>query len=761
MVIAANLGFPRIGANRELKRVVEAFWAGKTSDAELLQAAAAIRRENWEFQKGRGLKHIPSNDFSLYDHMLDITAMVGAIPPRYGHDGAQVDLETYFAMARGRSGHNGHASVPAMEMTKWFDTNYHYIVPEFGAGQQFRLCSTKPVDEFSEAKALGIHTRPVLVGPVTYLLLGKGPDPDFDTLSLVDNLIPVYEQVLKKLAEAGADWVQMDEPALGLTLDDKQRSAFGRVYARLAAAAPTLKLLVATYFSPMQDNLRAALAMPVAGLHIDLVRGAQQLDDVLAKLPRGMFLSLGVIDGRNVWKADLNAGLALVNKAVAALGGHRIMVSPTCSLLHCPVDLALETGMDVEMKSWLAFSKQKVAEVVTLARAADEGSGAVQGKLEKNAQAMQSRRESRRIHNPEVKQRVASVTEGMLRRQNPFNERRKAQRQSLRLPPFPTTTIGSFPQTPDIRKARAAFNRGEINQEQYDEFLKKEIEHSIRFQEEIGLDVLVHGEPERNDMVEYFGDQLEGYVSTRNGWVQSYGSRCVKPPIIFGDVSRPKPMTVEWAKYAQSLTRRPVKGMLTGPVTMLQWSFVRDDQPRSETCRQIALAIRDEVADLEKAGIRLIQIDEPAVREGLPLRKEDWAEYLKWAVDCFRLASSGVEDSTQIHTHMCYAEFNDIIEAIAEMDADVISIETSRSKMELLDAFGKYHYPNEIGPGVYDIHSPRIAETVEMKTLLDKALQVLSPDQVWVNPDCGLKTRKWEEVKPSLEHMVAAAKALR
>jgi 5-methyltetrahydropteroyltriglutamate--homocysteine methyltransferase len=553
----------------------------------------------------------------------------------------------------------------------------------------------------------------------------------------------------------------MDEPALCLTLDDRQRSVFGRAYARLAASASSLKLLVAVYFGDLQDNLKAALAMPVKGLHVDLVRGPKQLDTVLAKLPREMSLSIGVVDGRNIWRTDLSKAMKVVNKAVAALGGHRVMVAPSCSLLHSPVDLSFETGLDDEMRSWFAFAKQKVTEVVTLTRAADEGPAAVQARLDKNAKAMESRRTSPRIHNPAVKERAAAVTQAMMRRKSPFAERRRAQRQAMRLPAFPTTTIGSFPQTPEIRKARAAFNRSEITQTDYDEFLRKEIEHAIRFQEEVGLDVLVHGEAERNDMVEYFGEQLQGYVSTRNGWVQSYGSRCVKPPIIFGDASRPKPMTVEWTRYAQSLTKLPVKGMLTGPVTMLQWSFVRDDQPRSETCKQLALAIRDEVQELEKAGIRVIQIDEPAIREGLPLRVEDWAAYLKWAVDCFRLASSGVEDSTQIHTHMCYAEFNDIIESIGDMDADVISIETSRSQMELLDAFGKYQYPNEIGPGVYDIHSPRVADATEMRTLLDKALQVLSPDQVWVNPDCGLKTRKWDEVKPSLEHMVAAAKALR
>ena len=754
MAIATNLGFPRIGANRELKWAVESFWAGKMDAVTLQLTAASVRKENWELQRQTGITHIPSNDFSFYDQVLDTTAMVGAIPSRYRDNGGPVSLDTYFAMARGT------ADVPAMEMTKWFDTNYHYIVPEFEADQKFYRESTKPIDEFREAKALGIHTRPVLVGPVTYLSLGKAKDGS-DPLSLLERLLPVYEHVLRQLAEAGADWVQMDEPILGLSLSTGAQSALERAYARLSKAAPGLKLLVAVYFGDLRENMATAVRLPVAGLHIDLVRGPEQLDPILAALPHTSSLSVGVVDGRNVWKTDLSKALATIEKVVAALGSDRVMVAPSCSLLHSPVDLALETKLDEEMKSWLAFAHQKVGEIATLTASVNEGRAGVATALAENAKAMESRRTSSRIHSPLVKQRLAAVDGSMLRRRSSFLARREAQHTVLPLPLLPTTTIGSFPQTPEIRKARASLRKGELTPEQYERFLEQEIAHVVAFQEEAGLDVLVHGEPERNDMVEYFGEQLAGYVSTGNGWVQSYGSRAVKPPIIFGDVHRPKPMTVRWSTYAQSLTNKPMKGMLTGPVTMLQWSFVRDDQPRSETCRQLGLAIRDEVQDLEQAGIRVVQIDEPAFREGLPLRQDDWPGYLKWAVECFRLASSGVADTTQVHTHMCYAEFNDIIESIGDMDADVISMETSRSDMELLDAFGRYKYPNEIGPGIYDIHSPRVAATEEIKGLLKKALGVLSPGQLWVNPDCGLKTRRWPEVKESLVHMVQAARELR
>ena len=761
MATATNLGFPRIGANRELKWAVEAYWAGKIDRDELLARAARIRRGNWEMQMQAGISHIPSNDFSFYDHVLDVTAMVGAVPERYGAKPGPVDLDTYFAMARGAPATEDGPGVPAMEMTKWFDTNYHYIVPEIDKGQKFTLSSTKAVDEFLEAKALGIRTRPVLLGPVTYLLLSKSATPGFDPLTLVEDLVDVYENVLKKLSEAGAGWVQLDEPALGLSLDGKQRSAFGRAYARLAAATPKLNILVAVYFSDLRENTRTALALPVAGLHIDLVRGRGDFENVLAKLPEGMALSLGLVDGRNIWRADLEAAVATARQATSALGSDRVMVGPSCSLLHSPVDLESDTKLDDEMKSWMAFARQKIAEIATISAALNNQGGKTAAKLAANKQAMASRRASQRIHNPSVKERSAAVTADMARRASPYPERRRVQQQALRLPLYPTTTIGSFPQTAEIRRARAARNRGELSVDEYREFLRNEISEVIRFQEEMGLDVLVHGEPERNDMVEYFGEQLEGYISTSNGWVQSYGSRAVKPPIIFGDIRRPEPMTVDWISYAQSLTRTPVKGMLTGPVTMLQWSFVRDDQPRSETCKQLALAIRDEVGDLERAGIRVIQVDEPALREGLPLRREDWDAYLKWAVEAFRISTSGVEDSTQMHTHMCYAAYDDIIDSVAAMDADVISMENSRSDGTLLDTFSTHAYPNEVGPGVYDIHSPRIADADEMRDLLGRAVEVLLPEQLWVNPDCGLKTRRWEEVAPSLEHMVEAARALR
>jgi 5-methyltetrahydropteroyltriglutamate--homocysteine methyltransferase len=755
MAIASNLGFPRIGPNRELKRAVEAYWAGRSEREELLETAARLRRQHWTLQRDLGIDHIPSNDFSFYDQVLDTAAMVGAVPARFGHEGGPVDLDTYFAMARGR------ADAPAMEMTKWFDTNYHYIVPELEPGETFTLSSTKPIDEFLEAKALGITTRPVLLGPVSFLFLGKSRTAGFEPLTLLDALLPVYEDVLRQLSAAGATWVQMDEPILGLTLDGRIRAAIGQTYGGLTATVSALKVLVAVYFGGLRENLLSALAMPVAGLHLDLVRAPGQLDEVLHKLGPDKMLSLGVVDGRNVWRADLEAALAPLERAAQALGSSRLMVGPSCSLLHTPVDLDGETAMDAEMRSWLAFAVQKVGEIATLTHALNFGRHSVARELGKNAAAMRSRRVSTRIHDAAVAERTASVDEAMLRRTSAYAARREVQNKTIRLPRFPTTTIGSFPQTSEIRRARAARRSGDIDDAQYRDFLRKEIEHVIRFQEEAGLDVLVHGEPERNDMVEYFGEQLTGFAHTRNGWVQSYGSRAVKPPIIYGDVSRPEPMTVEWSIYAQSLTDKPVKGMLTGPVTMLQWSFVRDDQPRSQTCRQLALAIRDEVVDLEKAGIRAIQIDEPAIREGLPLRREDWDDYLEWAVECFRLAASGAADATQIHTHMCYSEFNDIIESIGAMDADVISIESSRSDMELLRAFGEYQYPNEIGPGVYDIHSPRVPSRAEMRDLLVKASSVLSPDQLWVNPDCGLKTRGWDEVTESLHHMVESAREMR
>ncbi len=758
-ITTSSLGFPRIGPRRELKKALESHWAGKTGTQDLLDDAAALRAAAWARQHAAGIAHIPSNDFSLYDHVLDTSVMVGAIPDLYGWSGGAPSLDTYFAMARGTRGRAG-GDLPALEMTKWFDTNYHYMVPEFSRGQTFTLAATKPVDEFREAKALGFNTRPVLLGPVSYLLLGKSKDEALDPLSLLPGLLPVYTDLLRRLAAEGADWVQIDEPCLVLDLDDAARGAFKRAYETLAGTAG-VRLLLTTYFGGLDDALDTALALPVAGLHVDLARAPDQVADLLAKAPAELVLSLGAIDGRNIWRADLPALLDRIEPVMEERGAERVMIGPSCSLLHVPIDLELEPDLDADLKSWLAFAVQKLDEIVALGRALDQGRDAVKDQLAASAAAVASRATSRKIHDEAIQARLQAVTPGMTRRHGDFTARRQAQRARLSLPAFPTTTIGSFPQTEDVRKARAGHAKGRLGDADYRDFLRDQTEAAVRWQEEIGIDVLVHGEFERNDMVQYFGEQLAGYAFTKHAWVQSYGSRYVRPPIIFGDVSRPAPMTVEWSAYAQSLTDKPMKGMLTGPVTMLQWSFVRDDQPREDTCRQIALALRDEVADLERAGIGIIQIDEPALREGLPLRRGDWARYLDWAVASFRLASSGVDDATQIHTHMCYSEFNDIIEAIGALDADVISIETARSKMELLDAFTDYRYPNEIGPGVYDIHAPRCPPVDEMAALLAKAEERLAPDQIWVNPDCGLKTRKWDEVRPALVNMVEAARKLR
>ncbi len=750
MAKAANLGFPRIGARRELKRALDAHWAGRLSAAELAAEAAGLRARHWQAQKAAGIDVIPSNDFSLYDHVLDTTAMLGAVPARFGAAGERVSPETCFAMARGT------AEAPAMEMTKWFDTNYHYIVPEIAHGQQFQLASPKPVEEFLEAQALGVHTRPVLLGPVTWAALGKARETGVDPLAAVPAILPIYEQVLLRLAAAGADWVQIDEPILVTDLSDDQRRALASAYGRLGRAGP--KVMLATYFGGLGDNLALALGLPVAGLHLDLVRDPAQLGRVLAA-GTDKVLSLGLIDGRNVWRADLSAAHAMAEAAARLHGGDRIEIAPSCSLLHVPVDLDAEETLEADLREWLAFAHQKLAEVATLARAIRGEDAADAFRASDSAKA--ARAASRRIHDPAVAARAAGVTAADLCRASVFCDRQHAQAESLPLPLFPTTTIGSFPQTAEVRHARAEHRRGTLDDAGYEAFLKAETAACIRRQEALGLDMLVHGEFERNDMVEYFGERLAGFAFTRMGWVQSYGSRCVKPPLIFGDVSRPEPMTVDWARFAQSLTERPVKGMLTGPVTILQWSFVRDDQPRSETCRQIALAIRDEVADLEGAGVRAIQIDEPALREGLPLRRAEREAYLSWAVDSFRLAASPVRDETQIHTHMCYSEFNDIMPAIAALDADVISIEASRSDMELLRVFGEVGYPNAIGPGIWDIHSPRVPPLAEMTALLARAAEVIPAERLWVNPDCGLKTRGWPEVEASLKTLVAAAQGLR
>ncbi|MFF0951492.1 5-methyltetrahydropteroyltriglutamate--homocysteine S-methyltransferase [Rhizobium leguminosarum] len=762
----ANLGFPRIGSHRELKFALESYWAGKSDATALLDTAKKLRADNWKLQQQKGIAIIPSNDFSLYDHVLDLAAMVGAIPAAHGWKSGPVDLDTYFAMARGSTGashhgdcghaHHGHG-VPALEMTKWFDTNYHYMVPELRRDQPFTLTANKPLEAFLEAKALGIHTRPVILGPVTFLKLAKSTEAGFDTVELLDWLLPVYARVFAELRAAGADWVQVDEPCLVLDLSDRERAALSQTYRALGEVVPDLKIMLAGYFGDMGDNLPVALQLPVAGLHADLVRGPLQIEALRKKAPDGLVLSLGLIDGRNIWRADLDAILKRIVPVVAQFGEDRLQIAPSCSLLHVPIDLDLETGLDGELKTWLAFATQKLDELAVLGRGSI---GAVE-EIAAASRAIASRAASARVHDPRVQDRIGSIDAAMKGRKSAFARRKAIQDDKLQLPLFPTTTIGSFPQTPEVRKSRAAYAKGAISGADYETFLRGETESAIRWQEAIGLDVLVHGEFERNDMVQYFGEQLSGFAFTAHAWVQSYGSRYVRPPIIFGDVSRPKPMTVEWWRYAQSLTEKPVKGMLTGPVTILNWSFVRDDLSRADVSRQIALAIRDEVIDLEKAGAAMIQIDEAALREGLPLRKADWKVYLDWAVESFHLCSTGVADETQIHTHMCYSEFNQIIDAIAAMDADVISIETSRSKMELLDAFLSYKYPNEIGPGVYDIHSPRVPDVEEMTELLTLARERLADGQLWINPDCGLKTRKWEEVRPALVNMVSAARLLR
>ncbi|GAC1312550.1 MAG: 5-methyltetrahydropteroyltriglutamate--homocysteine S-methyltransferase [Mucilaginibacter sp.] len=765
-MLTQNLGYPRIGSQRELKKVCENYWAGKTGLKNVLTVGKNIRHENWQLQKEAGIDLIPSNDFSYYDHVLDHSFMFGAIPKRY-HEVIQKkgneEIDLYFAMARGYQ--KDGLDVVAMEMTKWFDTNYHYIVPEFYKDQQFKLFSTKVIDEFYDAKQLGIVTKPVLIGPVSYLLLGKEKETGFQRIDLIGNLLPVYFEIVTQLKALGAEWIQFDEPFLTLNLTEKEQQVFKDTYRQLRKKFPFLKMILATYFERLGNNTAVVTSLPVDVLHVDLVRAPGQLQEIMENLPEKSILSLGIVDGRNIWKNDLQSSLNIINQVKEKIGHDRVWIAPSCSLIHSPCDLKNEMNEAVltpEIKQWLAFARQKLSEVVLLKNlSVDVSRLNHQHQLAENQQAHVNRSSSSLIHNRNVKFRVNSIADQDANRKNAFPIRKAQQQALLKLPLFTTTTIGSFPQTAEVRNWRSQFKKGAITEAEYHALIKLETEKAVKWQEGIDLDVLVHGEFERNDMVEYFGEQLEGFTFTQQGWVQSYGSRCVKPPIIYGDVSRPKPMTVQWSAFAQSLTSRWMKGMLTGPVTILQWSFVRNDQPRSETCMQIALAIRDEVVDLEDAGIKIIQIDEPAIREGLPLLKEDWAEYLDWAVRAFRISASGVRDDTQIHTHMCYSEFNDIIKNIAEMDADVITIETSRSQMELLDVFADFKYPNEIGPGVYDIHSPRVPDREEMIALLRKAAAVIPENQLWVNPDCGLKTRGWEETKSALIEMVASAKQMR
>ncbi len=771
MVTVHNLGFPRIGARRELKFALESYWKGASSRGELLQLGAQLRRRHWR-QQG-ALDYVPVGDFSFYDQVLDMSFTLGNVPDRVR--GLQGDaLDQYFRVARGRSAqdaeHHGQhheqhheqhqaccGGVAAGEMTKWFDTNYHYIVPEFSAATAFRLDASRLLEQLAEAREQGVKAKPVIVGPVTYLALGKAKDGS-RKLDLLDSLVAVYAQLLDMLAAQGVEWVQVDEPILATELDGDWQHAFNYTYHQLKVCR--VKLLVATYFGQLQENQYLAANLPVAGLHVDAVNGHDDIRPLVNLLPPHKVLSLGVVNGRNIWKTDLTAVLDWLEPLYRQLG-QRLWIAPSCSLLHVPVDLDGEQALDGTIKSWLAFALQKLDELQVLARALREGRAAVRDAMEANRAALACRRGSPRVHNPAVQQAVARIDAAFASRRSGYAERAARQAKLLQLPAYPTTTIGSFPQTAEIRQARAAFKAGTLDRDGYQAAMRAEIARSVREQETLGLDVLVHGEAERNDMVEYFGEQLDGYAFSQSGWVQSYGSRCVKPPILFGDIQRPRAMTVEWTTYAQSLTGKPMKGMLTGPVTMLNWSFVRDDQPRAATCRQLALAIRDEVLDLERAGVRVIQIDEAALREGLPLRKTQWGHYLDWAVGSFRIAANGVQDQTQIHTHMCYSEFNDIIAAIAAMDADVITIETSRSDMELLDAFDDFDYPNQIGPGVYDIHTPNIPSREHIVQLMKKAARRIPAARLWVNPDCGLKTRQWHEVLPALANLVAAARELR
>jgi len=759
-MLTQNLGYPRIGSHRQLKKACEQYWAGKITLKDLNDTARAIREENWQTQLDAGIDLIPCNDFSFYDQTLDMSLLMGVIPQRYARVLTDVktnsETDLYFAMARGYQ--KDGLDITAMEMTKWLDTNYHYIVPEFTAKQEFRIFSEKVFGEYNAARqSVGVKAKPVLVGPVSYLLSGKEKEAGFERIDLIKKIVPVYVDIINRLKSQGAEWIQLDEPYLALDLTKKEKEAFEYAYRFITNRVSGIKLMVATYFDALLDNTELTVNLPITALHVDLVRAPEQLDEVLELIPDKLLLSLGVVDGRNVWKNNYEKSLALISKAIDKIGTHRLIIAPSCSLLHSPIDLDLETGLDHNIKNWMAFAKQKLNEVNELRQIAEGNSAPLEG----NQQAIESRRLSGQVHRQIVKDRVAAITDADASRNSAFPVRQRVQHERFTLPLFPTTTIGSFPQTDDIRQLRARFKKGELTAGQYDEAIEQATIEAIRWQEEIDIDVLVHGEFERNDMVEYFGEQLDGFVFTKNGWVQSYGSRCVKPPVIYGDVSRPRNMTVKWSSFAAAQTDRPMKGMLTGPVTILQWSFVRDDQPRETTTNQIAFAIRDEVVALEQVGIGIIQIDEPAIREGLPLRKAKRPHYLDWAVKAFRISAGGVEDKTQIHTHMCYSEFNDIIEHIAAMDADVITIETSRSQMELLQAFGHFEYPNEIGPGVYDIHSPRVPTVGEMVALLEKAAELLPARNLWVNPDCGLKTRKWPETKAALENMVAAAKQAR
>ena len=754
MVTTHNLGFPRIGKKRELKIALESYWRDESSQAALLETAAGLRKIHWQQQSE--LDYLPVGDFSLYDQVLDTSFLLGHIPPRV-RDLPGDALDNYFRVARGRSA-NEQASccVSAGEMTKWFDTNYHYIVPEFEVGTHFSVNADALIEQISEAQAQGLKIKPVIIGPLSYLYLGKSKDGG-PKLDLLEPLIAAYQGLFAVLEKTGIEWLQVDEPALVTELESEWQAAALTAYESLQARS--FKVLVATYFGQLKDNLRLACVLPVDGLHLDAINAKDEIAAAIDLLGDDKVLSLGIINGRNIWINDLNATLDWLEPVHQRID-ERLWLAPSCSLLHVPVDLDSEEKLDDDVKSWLCFAVQKLDELSTLAGALNHGRDSVAALLATNQALIDNRKNSPRVHKPEVQNALSRVNDSMAKRQSPYAQREIEQAKKLKLPLYPSTTIGSFPQTAEIRQSRRDFRLGKLSAEKYQLAMEKEVAHCVREQEALGLDVLVHGEPERNDMVEYFGEQLDGYTASQFGWVQSYGSRCVKPPIIYGDIARPQAMTVQWARYAQSLTDKPMKGMLTGPVTILNWSFVRDDQSRAQTCLQLALAIREEVLDLESAGIDIIQIDEAALREGLPLRQSQWQGYLDWAIRAFRIAANGVGDSTQIHTHMCYSEFNDIIAAIANMDADVITIETSRSDMSLLDVFDEFHYPNQIGPGVYDIHSPNIPTVASIVELMQKAEQRIPAEQLWINPDCGLKTRNWQEVLPALENMLAARKQL-
>ncbi|EJA7339009.1 TPA: 5-methyltetrahydropteroyltriglutamate--homocysteine S-methyltransferase [Vibrio parahaemolyticus] len=749
------LGYPRIGEKRELKFAQEKYWRGDIDQTELKKVGADLRAKNWQTQTEAGLSFTTAGDFAWYDHVLTTTLLLGHVPKR--HAGGFPNLDTLFKVGRGQSQAGcGCAGEAASDMTKWFNTNYHYIVPEFSKDDTFEVSWPQLFEEINEAVQAGHKVKPVLLGPVSYLYLGKEVEEGFDRLTLLPRLLTAYQAILAKLASQGVEWVQIDEPILSLELEKQWADAFKLAYQVIRS---DVKVLLTTYFDSVTDTLDKIVELPVDGLHVDLSAAPQQLDDVVAKLPEGWVLSAGVVNGRNVWRSDLSAQLERLQPVKEKLGD-KLWVASSCSLLHSPVDLELETELSEEVKSWFAFAKQKVTEVALLGRALDGDQNAILA-CDTYSQPIKARKTATHVNKPQVQARLNNMTASLAERSAPYAERAAHQAEVLGLPLLPTTTIGSFPQTGEIRVQRSAYRTGQLSESDYIQALKGHIADAVKRQEALDLDVLVHGEAERNDMVEYFAENLAGFQTTKFGWVQSYGSRCVKPAIVVADIEREKPITVEWSTYAQSLTSKQMKGMLTGPVTILCWTFPREDITRQEIAQQLALALRDEVSDLQDAGINIIQIDEPAIREGLPLKKRDHKAYLEWAVDAFKISAASAKPETQIHTHMCYSEFNEIIDSVAALDADVITIETSRSNMELLKAFEEFNYPNEIGPGVYDIHSPNIPTEEWIEGLIKKAAEKIPVQRLWVNPDCGLKTRNWAETEAALANLVSAAKKLR